>query len=468
MKKFIGILLSSCIVGSALFAGTPVDAAAQPVLPAGDANRDLVIDIRDVTEIQRIIADIAHPDELTLRVAKNDFSSDVLGIGDATNIQRYLAEFNDAKTREVGKTAFIWRGSSYRPAAEEYQRYLEQFFKYDGTAYVTRNGRVLCQAANGMADAAGGKEMTVDTLFPIASNSKQFCAAAVMMLQEQGKLSVEDKLSKFFPEYEIGKDVTVHQLLAMRSGIRDYVNTDESYKGHEEPMLEYRLSEDNTDDENLQIILNWLFGEQLKFAPGGNWSYSNSNYLLLALIVEQASGMDYAEFIRQNIFEPLGMTNSLIAFQTPESPDIARDKFTPDNPYFADVDFDNVPFEYTWTANHTKGDGDIISNAADMDKWMTSLRECTLLTRESIAAMTESYSQNIYGVDGLGYGYGLNIKGDSIYHDGDIVTFESVAWSVPEENLNIFIVTNDAQAAWEKGYRMSTIAEKLAAKIMVG
>ena len=292
----------------------------------------------------------------------------------------------------------------------------------------------------------------MDTLFPIGSVSKQFCAASVMLLQERGKLSVSDKLSKYFPEYEIGKNITLHQMLSMRSGIRDYVNTDSSYAGHENPIDEFTLSEDKTDEENRQIVLDWLFGENLKFTPDKGWSYSNSNYMLLAMIVEKASGEDYHSFVRKNIFEPLGMSNSSFCADTLGDPRVCEDS--------SGEDFDSLPYVYKWAYLNTKGDGDIVSNAADIDKWLGSLREGTILSKESIAAMTTNYS----GTNN--YGYGVSLDGDIVYHGGDISTFESAALTVPGDNINIFIVTNNAQAAWDKNLSISTVALRVAKKVL--
>ena len=463
LKKAIGVLLSVSVIGGAVCMPMTAQAAKLPNLLAGDANRDGIIDIRDVTEIQRMLANLSDPDEMTRQVSKNDFSRGELFIGDATNIQQHLAEFNNPSSREVGKPAYIWRGTKYYPALEEYQRYLDQNldgFDFNGVAYVTRNGRVLCQATVGKANKAEDKDVTIDTLFPVGSASKQFCAASIMMLQEQGKLSVTDKLGKYFPEYEIGKDITLHQMLSMRSGIRDYCNSDDSYKGHENPMDEFVVSEGKTDEENMRVVLDWLFKEKLKFTPGKSWSYSNSNFMLLAMIVEQVSGMSYTDFVRENIFKPLNMTDSIFYDEIGTNPNVCEDTFNADNPYYEGVDFDNIPFTYTWLENHTKGDGDIVTNAKDIDKWMTSLRECTILSEESIAAMSTNY-------EGSSYGYGLCIEGDTaVYHPGDISSFESTDLTVPGENINIFIVTNNVAAAYAKNLQIQTIAGRMAKKVL--
>lgn len=302
------------------------------------------------------------------------------------------------------------------------QNYLdEQMEEYDihGVVYVTKNGEVLCQSARGIANTAESKEMTVDTLFPIGSNSKQFCAAAILLLQEQGKLSVDDPVSEYFPEYTIAKDVTIKNLLTMRSGICN----------HPESLFkEYTLSEDATSEENIQTILEWLYTKKLLFTPDKAHRYSNTNYLLLSIIVEQVSGQSYADFIEENIFVPLGMNNSGFYEELKNHPDLAEHNGEADAPI--DPDYKGL----------IQGSGDLVSTAEDMDKWMTSLKECTILSEESVNEMTTDYSR------GTGYGYGVRLQNDGeLFHDGAIVTYLSFVFTYPDEGFNVFAVTNDIE-----------------------
>ncbi len=302
------------------------------------------------------------------------------------------------------------------------QSYLdEQMEKNDinGVVYVTKNGGAVCQSARGMANTSEAKELAIDTLFPIGSNSKQFCAAAVLMLQEQGRLNVDDPVTKYFPEYTTASDVTVKDLLTMRSGIRNHL---------EGLFAEYTLTEDATSEENKQTILEWLYAQKLEFKPNTGFSYSNSNYLLLSIIVEKVSGQSYAEFIKENIFAPLGMADSGFYEELTDHPDLAE--HTGGSDMFIDPEFKGL----------IQGSGDLVSNAKDMDKWMTSLRECRILSEKSIAEMTKNYSQR------NGYGYGIRVQEDGgLCHDGAIVTYLSFVLTYPEDGFNIFAVTNDIE-----------------------
>ncbi|MBQ8859757.1 MAG: serine hydrolase [Ruminococcus sp.] len=334
---------------------------------------------------------------------------------------------------------------------QAYQAFLDNIVNvkdFTGVAYVTKNGKVLCQSANGMQNTKKNQPMTMDTLFPLGSVSKQFCATAVLLLQEDGKLSVNDTLDKYFPEYEIGKDVTIQNLLTMRSGIRDHVNIDYDYKGHEIPTDQYTLLNTSTAKENHKAITDWLFTQELKFTPGTSYSYSNANFLLLSIIVEKVSGMTYPDFVKENIFAPLNMTHSGFYEELVHSPDLAEHSF-PIGIRPSDPDYHGL----------SQGAGDLVSNAEDMDKWLTSLYECTLLSQESYKEMTTDYGEN------YGYGIGVDTKNGLIGHQGNIATYESYACTYPNEKINIFVITNDVDKMYSKNLSMATFANAISRKI---
>lgn len=312
------------------------------------------------------------------------------------------------------------------------QKFLdEQLEKYNisGVAYVTQKGKVIAQSVRGMANTDEGKENTIDTLFPIGSISKQFCAVAVFMLKEQGMLSLDDTLSEYFPEYTVAKDVTIKQMLTMRSGIRDF---------QEGAFTEFFLSIDNTQEENQQIMLEWLCNKSLMFKPGSKYTYSNTNTLLLSMIIEQLTGDDYEDFLKANIFAPLGMDNTGFYEELVNHPDLCENKF-PDIPDIV------LP---TDTKGCFQGCGDLVSNAKDMDKWLTSLRECRLISEESMAEMLTVCSKNTEYTNGVsvGYAHSLKITGDNgVGHTGFIVTYASGALTYFEDEFNVFVVTNDEE-----------------------
>ncbi len=414
LRKIICILLAVWLaVGACVYSASAADEAdSYPDLLAGDADRDGDVTIVDATKIQRVVAELDDMDGLTRQVAKNEFSAEELTILDATNIQRWLAELFSASTGEVKKPAFIWRDGEYISVIEDYQKYVDAFMEendYYGVLYVTRNGRVLCGNAYGKVS----REITIDTQFPIGSLSKQFCGTAIALLEERGLLSADDTLEQYFPEYTVGKDITVSDLLHMRSGIIDFIN-------QARPGVAYPVSADNTAQQNKQIILNWLYGKNLRFTPGDHYAYSNTNYFLLAEIVEQVSGMKYSDFVTENIFKPLHMDNTGFYEDLYESENLAEirvEDFEPEEPTLKGL---------------TQGAGDIVSCAKDMDKWMTSFRTGALLSKESIARVTAA-------VDNYGYGWG--VYGSTLNHNGAIAAYLSADMTCPSEAYNFFTVT---------------------------
>ena len=182
-----------------------------------------------------------------------------------------------------------------------------QLHGFEGVIYATENGKPVASYAKGTLE--NGTEITLDSPLPIGSVSKQFCAAAILLLQEQGKLSVSDTLDKYFPDYAQGKSLTLHNLLSMRSGIPEL--TEES--GSDVTM-------ENTEAQNVAAIKKWVFSQPLTFEPDEMFAYCNVNYFLLADIVEQVSGQKYTDFLRGSFFTPLGMTHSGFIGELPDSP----------------------------------------------------------------------------------------------------------------------------------------------------
>ncbi len=156
-----------------------------------------------------------------------------------------------------------------------------------------------------------GKPADPYTTYDIGSCSKTFTAVAVFQLIEAGLISLDDPLSRYFPEYETGREITVYQLLHMQSGIADYTNDPETFWGEMgkqdmEKFTSMFFHDELTDEDFLQA----LYAAPLYYAPGAQQSYSNTNYHLLAMIVEQVSGMALNEYLEEHIFAPCGMEHT--------------------------------------------------------------------------------------------------------------------------------------------------------------
>ena len=289
---------------------------------------------------------------------------------------------------------------------------------FSGVVQITKGGEPVYQYVSGNDE--NGKPLTIDASLPLASTSKQFCAAAIMLLCEQNKLSVDDTLDRYFPEYKEGKKITVKQLLTMSSGIPSY------YMDFLDPS-----TLGSNEAENVRKIKEAVFEMELHFEPGEDYEYSNSNFFLLADIVEQLGRVSYHEFLRKSFFEPLGMTHTGFLEEIPDNPDWAA--------AMSKTELLNE----TTAPGLAKGAGDIVSNAEDMDKWMRGLSGGEIISSESFRQMRENI--NPYSVED--YCYGLwHMPYDGVGHVGQIEPhFGAVDYLNPERDVYLFAASNDGR-----------------------
>jgi CubicO group peptidase (beta-lactamase class C family) len=242
-----------------------------------------------------------------------------------------------------------------------------------------------------------------DTRFQLASLSKTFTAVGVLKLMEEGKLKLKDLLTDFFPELPF-KKVTVEMLLSHRSGIPNYVNL------FGDMAVAKDLHPDNKE------LIGWLANTERRYIdrPGRNFSYSNSNYALLASIIEKVSGMTYSNYMRAKIFDPLGMKDTwLITDSTEEALKNRAWSYTPQWEKKPADNFDGV-----------LGDKGIFSTVDDLLKWYNALTGYKVLSKETIESAWKPRSFEKPGA--RNYGYGFRMLGD---HDTDKVVFHNGWWN---------------------------------------
>lgn len=286
---------------------------------------------------------------------------------------------------------------------------------FSGVVYAERDGEPIAVYVGGVLD--NRVPVALDTPMPVGSITKQFCAASILLLQEQGKLSVEDTLDKYYPDYQYGDKITLHNLLSMRSGV---VNFDEKTPSD-------LISMEKTDAENTDALLGWVFEQPLNFEPDTKYEYSNFNYVLLANIAEKATGERWNDFMRESFFEPLGMEHTGFVDELADSPAWAEG--------FAYQPSQLSPGIEPGVA---KGAGSVISTAADMTKWMNSLTSGKIISEESYQAMTTAYSTT-----GNGYGYGLMTDfGGGVGHFGNIGIFTAGDYIYEKKNITLFVASN--------------------------
>ena len=293
--------------------------------------------------------------------------------------------------------------------------------KFRGIIQVSKGGAVIYQYVQGNDD--NGKALTVDASMPIGSVSKQFCAAAVMLLCDQKKLSVDNTLDKYFPEYINGKKLTVKNLLNMSSGLTNYLE------------LVNPADTSTNEAENIKMLKKAIFDKELVFEPGSDYQYSNSNYLLLAEIVEQVSGVPYHDYLRKSFFEPLEMTHTGFTDEISGNPAWS----------FALSETESTE-EGFYTPGITKGAGDVVSNAEDMEKWMRGLSGGKVISSEAYTQMTQNVNPDSFEE----YGYGLwHMPFGGAGHVGQIPPhFGAVDYINTERDVCLFAVINSGRGMY--------------------
>jgi len=215
---------------------------------------------------------------------------------------------------------------------------------------ITKDGQTIYEKADGVRDISSKAPMLITTPQPIGSTTKQFTAAAILLLQQEKKLSIDDKLSKFVPEYVDADKVTLRQMLNMVSGISD--NDPAIYGDH--------LTQPITRKE-IFANLNKL---PLMWQPGTHMSYTNTNYNLLGLVVERVSGQPYLAFLREHIFSPLGMSSTSTIDQPPPEMATGYHHDKPGQPYKTRAEL-HPDFSF--------GTGNLVSTTQDLLKWDAGL-----------------------------------------------------------------------------------------------
>ena len=274
---------------------------------------------------------------------------------------------------------------------EEYSKFVN-IMKYEcakspdikGTYLLANDDEIIFIGGINSVDIYGNKA-DAHTVYETGSVTKTFTATAVLQLIEEGKLSFDDTLDKFFPEYEYGKDITIYQLLHMRSGIRreffddshGLIEGDTNNEAFEEWKKFYR--DGYTDEE----LLAELFAAKPQFEPDAQHLYSNAGYTLLAMIIEQVTGESYAEYIQKNIFDICGMehSSSMTVGDVTGVPEPV-----PEDMYAFDI-YDLTPTGYMSCPRTDRGCGDIHTCAADMLAFDRALIGGRLINEDSLEEM---------------------------------------------------------------------------------
>ena len=288
---------------------------------------------------------------------------------------------------------------------------------------VAKDGKAIFEKGFGMANLELGVKAAPNHIFEIGSITKQFTAVAILMLEEQGKLKITDNLTTYIPDYPTqGKAITIHNLLNHTSGIKSYTN-----------MPSFMVNA-RTDMTPLQLIETFK-NEPMEFDPGTAFNYNNSGYIILGHIIEVVSGSSYADFIKTQIFDKLGMTNSLYGSMVDLIPNRASGYSETEDGY---INGAYLSLTLPYAA------GSLMSTTSDMLKWQNAISANTLIKESSLVKAISGSKLNNGEV--LTYGYGWdsgNINGSrTIEHSGGIFGYSSNGIFLPEENVYVIGLSN--------------------------
>lgn len=305
---------------------------------------------------------------------------------------------------------------------------------------VARGDEILFQHASGQADIEAGTALDVDDTFRIGSVTKQFAAAGLLKLVEAGKVSLDDPLSKFLPDFPNGAAITVRQLLNHTSGIK-------SYTGIPGYMVD-GIRADLTTPELIAVFKDL----PVDFAPGADWAYNNSGYVLVGAVIEAASGQPWHEYLEDQFFEPLGMD----ATGYGADPAVVAGQV---HGYTFDGEKAIPAMQISMTQPHAAGA--LVSSVQDLLVWNRALHEGNVLAPESYELMVTPVGA---AVDDH-YGFGLTVgtvRGEPmLQHGGGIHGFASYLLYLPGTDTTVAVLQNADQAIGSFG--PSSAAHKLAA-----
>ncbi|SDM85880.1 serine hydrolase [Bacillus sp. OK048] len=307
---------------------------------------------------------------------------------------------------------------------EKVENYVANYVKeekFSGSILVLQEGKVILDQSYGKADKDDNLSFSNDDLFPVGSLTKSMTAIAILQLEEQGKLSVNDSLSKYFPDLPNSKKITLHQLLNHTSGYIDFLDAKQIIKNYTKP---------HTDEE----ILNSFKNEPVVSEPGEKFAYINTGYYLLGKIIEQVSGVDYATYLEKNIFDKAGLDHTFIL--NDETMTKVKVKGY-ENGKLAEQIHPSLLF----------ASGNVLSTKEDMVKYLSAIDSNKLITPEQREKM-HSFTTKV-NLLGIGYGYGWYVANGpmSFYekmhaHGGSLPGLRVGVNHYQDQDLSIIIFSN--------------------------
>lgn len=310
---------------------------------------------------------------------------------------------------------------------EKIDSLLNHYFEkgmFNGSVLVSENGKSIYKNGFGFANFEWEIQNRTDTKFKIGSCTKQFTAGLIMILVEEGKINLENKITDYIPDYpaDKGNKITVHQLLCHSSGIPEYFSL---------PEMASLLHNENKSDD----FIKYFWNLDLEFEPGSKLKYSNSGYFVLGKIIENVTNQSYSQALKEKIFGPLGMVNS----------GFVKDNIILKNKAYGYIKVnDTLEVAPHINASGAFSAGAIYSTVEDLFKWQKALQSFSILSKESMDKMlSPNFSR-------YGYGFGIlkltieNDKTITLYgHEGEISGYRSLIHIIKEDNSSIILLDNN-------------------------
>ncbi len=305
-----------------------------------------------------------------------------------------------------------------------------------------RNGSTLFTKGYGLRDKAKSLPVTASTVFPIGSISKQFTAACVMLLVQQGKIDLDSKLATYVPNVPHASQITVREILDQTSGLADYLEN--------KPLITALFGGTWTTHQPFAYYVNLTRGMPLKFKPGTKWEYSNTNYQVAGMLVAKVSGEPYEAFLTQNIFRAQDLTAmQYLTWSIPAGNDVTRGY------NYAKGTYTLVPrYDMSWGG----AAGALASTASDLVKWDGAFFGGKVLSQNSVEIATTPPRGITLGLHAgstqsqiaEGYGFGWVTGHDEgrriVWHNGGLIGARAMNAVFPDDGLEIVILTNATTA----------------------
>ncbi|MCA1762358.1 MAG: serine hydrolase [Cryomorphaceae bacterium] len=312
---------------------------------------------------------------------------------------------------------------------------LLKYEEFNGNVLIAENDTVIFQKSFGSANRESKTALNENSIFNIASLTKQFTAAAILMLVEDGTIALNDRMATYIPELSFYEGITIDHLIHHTSGLPDYMQLLDS-KGDKSKLA--------TNDYVIRLFERERPAKL--FEPNEKWQYSNTGYFILATIIERASGKSYSNFLREKIFDPLDMKNSDVLFVYRDSLDIEN---------MAPGYTENSAGEYVAYSEYAKsfdgvfGQGRLYSTTTDLYKWDRALDKNLLFSKKNTQTLFSNFTIN--SGENCDYGFGWFLKdseayGNSVYHSGSWAGYTSYIERHLHNDKSIIILQNNGNA----------------------